>query len=383
MNIVYYSSLIFTDCDFPLIREFQQKGVKVFYYIEVVTNRCCLGLFDLNSYKDKIGIYRASNFKEFLFYNKYLDLENVFLVFRSPKLTDVRNWKTYYKLCRQITRQKPDAFHFTNPLGVSELFLYYFRKIMVLTVHDPFLHSGHESRINSIKRRFAFKIVPKLVLLNKNQASEFSCTYKIPKSHIYFNKLGVYTCLNYIFEQSRCIEKYSEPYILYYGFIAPYKGIDVLCQAMELVHERYPKIKCVIAGKGKLYFDFTKYKDADYIRLYNRFIFVDELVSLINNSQFVICPYKDATQSGVISSCFAFAKPVIATKVGGLGESIIDDVTGKLVERNNPNELAEAIIQLSLSPEKIKKYSINITKRFWKGERDWSTIVNKYLLIYK
>ena len=114
----------------------------------------------------------------------------------------------------------------------------------------------------------------------------------------------------------------------------------------------------------------------------NRFIFVDELVSLISNSQFVVCPYKDATQSGVVSSCFAFVKPVVATNVGGLGESIIDDVTGKLVNRNDPSELAEAIIQLYLSPDKIKEYSQNIKKIFWKGDREWSAIVNKYLLIY-
>ena len=381
-NIVYYSSLIFTDCDFPLIREFQQKGVKVYYYIEVVTNRCCLGLFDLSPYKDKIGIHKASDFKEFNFYNKYLDLENVFLVFRSPKLTDVRNWKTYYGLCRKIIKQNPDVFHFTNPLGVSESFLYYFWKKMVLTVHDPFLHSGHESRINSIKRRFAFKLVPKLVLLNNKQANKFCDTYKISDSHIYFNKLGVYTCLNYIYEQTNNSAKSREPYILYYGFIAPYKGIDVLCKAMELVHQRFPEIRCIIAGKGKLYFDYSTYKDVNYIKLENRFIFVDELVSLISNSQFVVCPYKDATQSGVVSSCFAFVKPVVATNVGGLGESIIDDVTGKLVNRNDPSELAEAIIQLYLSPDKIKEYSQNIKKIFWKGDREWSAIVNKYLLIW-
>ena len=59
--------------------------------------------------------------------------------------------------------------------------------------------------------------------------------------------------------------------------------------------------------------------------------FPDELSALIQESSFVVCPYKDATQSGVVMSAYALKKPVIATRVGGLVEMVEDKKTGLLV----------------------------------------------------
>lgn len=383
MKIVYYSSLIFTDCDFPLIREFQRQNQNIQYYIEVVTDRCCLGLFDLSRYSTKRGVICAKEIEEFKIYEDYLELQNTFLVFRSPKLLEYKNWITYLKLCKQIARFNPNVVHFTNSLGVSESFLYWFRNKMLLTVHDPFLHTGHENFLNEYKRKLAFRIVPKLVLLNEQQADDFSLKFNVPKDKLYFNKLGVYTCLPYLASSQRKSMISECDYVLFYGFISPYKGIDILCKAMELVHEKCPKAICVIAGKGKLYFDFTKYVDKKYIILVNRFIYVDELVSLIDKSRFIVCPYKDATQSGVISSSFAFAKPVLATNVGGLGESVIDGITGRLVSPNSPEALAKAIIDMYDNQDVLKCYSENIKTTFWNGDRKWSSIAQKYEMIYE
>lgn len=115
---------------------------------------------------------------------------------------------------------------------------------------------------------------------------------------------------------------------------------------MLKVHSVVPDLTCVIAGKGDLYFNFEPFKKYDFIRLENRFISSEELSWLIENSLFVICPYKDATQSGVVSSAFAMLKPVLATNVGGLGESVLDEVTGRLVPPNNPDLLALTICDM-------------------------------------
>ena len=77
-----------------------------------------------------------------------------------------------------------------------------------------------------------------------------------------------------------------------------------------------------MAGGGKFHFDVSEYEALDYIGIRNRFIPDDEMVALIKNCAFMVCPYTDATQSGVIMSAFAFNKPVIATDVGGLPEMV-------------------------------------------------------------
>lgn len=384
MNIVFYSSIYFTDCDFALIREYQAKGINVTYYIQVIDGRQCGGLLDLRSYNLAPGIYPAKRFAELKIYENYLDLSNTFIVWRRPRLSDVASWNTYLKLYKAIKRKNPAVLHIAGELGVSESLLYFFRKRIVQTVHDPFMHSGERSSLAEYKRRISYKMVNKLVLLNENQKREFLSTYGISKNKVFSNRLGVYTALNYLLSLSKDKEtNFSAKYILFFGHISPYKGIDTLCKAMLNVHEHLPELKCIIAGKGKLYFDFKPYEQLNYIILKNHFISTEELAVMISESLFTVCPYKDATQSGVVASSFALAKPVLATNVGGLGESVIDGITGKLVHPNDSDALAKAIIDMVNSNGNIEKYSNNIKKLFWEGDMSWSDIANKYIEIYE
>ena len=198
MDIVFYSSIFFSDCDFSLIREYQAKGINVTYFIQIVDGRQCGGLLDLRSYKLPPGIYPALNFKEMKVYEGYINLSNVYFVWRSPNLKDLKNWKVYWRLTQMIRKISPHIVHIAGELGVSESLLYLFRKKMVQTVHDPFMHSGEESRLAEIKRRISFRIVRKLVLLNEKQKNDFIKEYGVPSCNIYINRLGVYTALNYL-----------------------------------------------------------------------------------------------------------------------------------------------------------------------------------------
>lgn len=384
MRIVFYSSLFFTDCDFSLVREIQKRGIGLTYYIQIVKGRQCGGLMDLRSYNLSPGIYDVRNFPEFNIYADFIDLSRVRLVVRTNNLKDLRNWKTYGMLVLDIYRLHPDCVHISQALGASEFLLYCFRRKMVMTVHDPFMHSGELNKLSERKRRLAFKLIPKLVLLNKNQCEQFSAIYHIAHNRIYVNRLGVYDCLTYLSRRSPCVNEFpTGGYILFFGHISPYKGVEILCEAMTKVHHVYPGARCVIAGKGDLYFDYSPYERCGYITLINRFIDTSELVGLIENSLFTVCPYKDATQSGVVASSFAFFKPVVATNVGGLGESVIDEVTGLLVSPNEADALAAAIMRMLSDPSLVHQLSENIKHQFGQGEVSWPFIADKYIKIYE
>jgi glycosyltransferase involved in cell wall biosynthesis len=70
----------------------------------------------------------------------------------------------------------------------------------------------------------------------------------------------------------------------------------------------------------------------DSIRLLNKYVSIQELAELIQNAEFIVCPYREATQSGVLMTAFALNKPVLATNVGAFPEYIVENVNGMLVE---------------------------------------------------
>jgi glycosyltransferase involved in cell wall biosynthesis len=220
----------------------------------------------------------------------------------------------------------------------------------------------------------------KINILNKNQKDSFIKIYKLQKKNIYESNLSIYNVYNIYLQQFSKNKALKN--ILFFGRISPYKGIDILLEAMKNVHLSNPEIKLIIAGDGEYYFDKFEFEQLDYIEFRNRYIPNTELVKLINDSMFTVCPYKDATQSGVIMTSYAFCKPVIATNVGGLSEMVIDKVTGFLIEPNNIIELQNTIKQLLSNQNLLIKMEKNIFEHFHRGDRGWARICEDLFKAY-
>ncbi len=379
MKIFYYSGLPFADCDFPLIKEYQKHN-KVYYFIPLLCNRLSGALISIKKQISKADIFKAHKYKEFEQYSNYIDLSNTYIVNRTKKGMSFSTIWLYIKLIFRLIKINPDVIHITHPLWGPEMLLYLFCKKMVITIHDPFLHSGETGGTKELQRKLAFRLVNKILLLNSTQKDAFIDFYKLKDKKVFVSKLGVYDCLNVITNKNKY---YSFPYILFFGRFSKYKGIEFLCEAMELVHKELPQLKCIIAGGGKLYFDYSKYENRDYLVLQNEYISTEKLVGLLANSLFSVCPYTDATQSGVIYSSFALKKPVVASNVGALSDAVIDECTGLLVEAKNPKALANAIVKLVQNEKLLEKMSTNIKNLFFVGKNSWSAIAQNNINIYK
>ena len=198
--------------------------------------------------------------------------------------------------------------------------------------------------------------------------------------HIYESRLGSYDYLNiYNIINNKDIDK---KYILFFGQIASNKGLDVLFPAMLELHKRIPNVNLIVAGKGEFSFDIKPYQQLEYIEIRNRFIPDDELAELIQNSLFIVCPYKDATQSGVAMSAFAFNKPVIATNVGGFPEQVLHNQYGLIVAPSNITELSSAFVEVCTSPILLNSFEQNIQEARKKGELSWELISSEMKSIY-
>ncbi len=161
-------------------------------------------------------------------------------------------------------------------------------------------------------------------------------------------------------------------YILFFGFIRDYKGLDLLLKAMAEPSLNKLPVKLIVAGEfytdSKPYFDIIKKNNLeDKVIMLNNFIPDSEVVNYFCASDIIVQPYKDATQSGVTQIAYHFNRPMIVTNVGGLTEIIPDGKVGYVVDCE-PKKISEAIIKFykkKKEQEFVKNVEIEKQKYSW------------------
>jgi len=138
-------------------------------------------------------------------------------------------------------------------------------------------------------------------------------------------------------------------YLLFFGLIRDYKGLDLLLHAFSDTELRKRKIKLIIAGEyysdKTLYLNLIKkYQLQEDIIQINQFIPDSEVKHYFNACDLVVQPYKSATQSGVTQIAYHFNKPMIVTNVGGLKEMCPDGKVGYVVNPKS-SEIKSAILK--------------------------------------
>lgn len=380
MKIIYFSTTFFADCDFPLIREMQSQGHDVRYYIPIASYNLRSTLLDLESIYPHTGIFPATVYDGFRVYENEIDLSKVYVVNQKHKQRwHPLNLLLMLRLVFHFVRQKADVIHLTFEPSLMTKLLYLMKGKLVLTVHDPFLHSSSFSKKREKKRVRAYRNIKKLVLLNNTQVDAFVKYYNIPRSHVFINKLGAYDSISRIVPKEQQI---TRPYILFFGGINKYKGLDYLLEAMLRVHDKYSDLKLVVAGGGNFWFDVEKYKKYSCFEFRHYYVRVEELAGLLKGCEFSVCPYRDATQSGVVQTALSMGVPLIVTNVGALPEIVVDKKYGKVIEPNNVEALAEAICELYVNTECLAFMRKNI-KENWLPSMSWKPIVEQYVQCYK
>lgn len=170
------------------------------------------------------------------------------------------------------------------------------------------------------------------------------------------------------------------PIFLFYGFIKPYKGMDLLKQACEILKKRRVKFNLIIAGAGS---DPTLpfYSTMNNCIVINRFLSDEEMMYLNDVSDVVILPYKTASQSGIIPTSFMFGNPIIATNVGALAESIQNGKNGLLVKAGDAVAFADAMESLIID-QNLRALLKQGVKQYGNGdEYDWHKIAKHTLSV--
>ena len=120
-----------------------------------------------------------------------------------------------------------------------------------------------------------------------------------------------------------------EDYVLLFGRLKPYKGIDILIEGAKIAKKSLDSLNLLLVGKGTLSPEvYSSIEREEWIFLENEFIDSAEIPMFFLNARFVVMPYTDASQSGITSLAYTFSKPVIVSDVGSLPEYVEDGRTG-------------------------------------------------------
>ncbi len=179
----------------------------------------------------------------------------------------------------------------------------------------------------------------------------------------------------------------SQPVVLFFGLLAPSKGIEDLIEAFALVRQS-SDAKLLIAGYPTKHMNMKELREkivelnlAEHVALDLRYIPLDEVSALMRLATVSVYPYRSSTQSGALQVAYTFGRPVVATEVGGLPEAVEHGRSGFLVPACSPPELAEKILTLVNKPELAKimgEYSRHLSEtRF-----SWTAIARQMTQVY-
>lgn len=157
--------------------------------------------------------------------------------------------------------------------------------------------------------------------------------------------------------------------LLFFGFVRHYKGIDVLLSAMQLLEDE--DIFLTVAGEWwekdkKLKKMLKDERCRNNVEVIDYYLSEKEVAECFCRADVVILPYRSATCTGVIPVAYHYGKPVIASRTGGIPEVVIDGVSGRLFEPENPQALAAVIREFLHSPaarmrEGVRKVAATMT----------------------
>ena len=293
-----------------------------------------------------------------------------------------------WKFSRHLIKNNFDVVHLIHTANRFSILLFYFLKgqKIIQTLHEVTDHSGDTTSYNIwIMKILIRNNIP--VIFNSQISKDRFLSYRASITNSKFDvdlykmiRFGLYETYRNFFsgDSNRQNKNDAIPIILHFGRIVPYKGIDILSDAVKIVQLTHP-VHLIVAGKGDSYFNLEGIKSYEFL---NYAISNEEIIDLVKKCTMVVCPYRSVSQSGIPMTVFLFNKPIIASNIGGFREIIEHNKTGILVDKVDACSFANAIECLISNNELQESIAFNIDKNFKYGEFSWPNIAKETVKFY-
>jgi D-inositol-3-phosphate glycosyltransferase len=302
----------------------------------------------------------------------------------------------YGRLIKYAATARPKILHilWNNKFEFFDrvvLMLYYrlLGKRTVLTAHNvnAAKRDGKDSLLNRMSLEFQYRMCSHIFVHTEGMKHELVQDFKVRRDRVTVIPFGINntiptTEMTTLDAKGRLGLSGEEKTALFFGQIAPYKGLEYLVAAMaELVkRDRAPHL--IIAGKVKR--GYTSYweqirsqitPNAMSKHLIERIQFIpdDEVELYFKAADLVILPYAEIYQSGLPFLAYSFGVPIIATDVGALRDDVVEGETGYICKAKDPHDLASSI-EFYFSSELYRQLEINRLKiqNFANEKHSWS-----------
>jgi D-inositol-3-phosphate glycosyltransferase len=270
----------------------------------------------------------------------------------------------YVKLIRYAATAKPRIFHILwnnkfESFDRTLLTLYYrlLRKRIVLTVHN--VNAGrrdsNDTFLNRLTLRIQYRLADRIFVHTDKMKHELMEELGVHGGRIAVIPFGINnavpnTHLTPMEARERLGIREGERTILFFGHIAPYKGLEYLIAAFRRILSRRD-YRLIIAGRpkncesywGTIRETIREDTKAGCVLLRADFIPDDETEVYFKAADVLVLPYRHIYQSGVLFLGHSFGLPVLAADVGSLKDDIVEDKTGFVFRPEDPVDLAKTI----------------------------------------
>jgi glycosyltransferase involved in cell wall biosynthesis len=285
----------------------------------------------------------------------------------APNLIIVRYWLPFLAPCLGTICRIAKSNHSTKVIAIVDNMI------------------PHEKRFGDIlfTKYFANSVDGFLTMSNKvnNDVRVFSNKPTLVSPHPIFDHFG--SPISKEDARKKLNIPNDRKLILFFGFIRKYKGLDLLLKAMATNEIKLAGIHLMIVGE--FYEDATPYHELintlgikDKIHIVEGFIEDKEVKHYVCSADFIIQPYRNATQSGVTPLAYHFEKPMLVTNVGGLADTVPNNKVGVVVEPT-VESIAKGIQTLYQNGEQFYLPQIKIEKQ----QYTWEQMANNFLLLHQ
>jgi D-inositol-3-phosphate glycosyltransferase len=271
----------------------------------------------------------------------------------------------YLKLIGYAARSKPRIFHilWNNKFEAFDrtlltLFYLYLGKTIVLTVHN--VNAGKrdstDTLLNRLTLRIQYRLADHVFVHTEMMKMELISGFGVEARRISVIPFGINnavpnTPLSPREARQRLGIREGERVILFFGNIAPYKGLEYLVEAFQWASAQHPDYRLIIAGRpkncesywGPIRESIQGQVQSGQVLLRADYIPDDEIELYFKAADVLVLPYRHIYQSGVLFLGYSFGLPALAADVGALKDEIVEGETGFAFKPDDPVDLAQTI----------------------------------------
>ena len=260
-------------------------------------------------------------------------------------IDSLRPW-TWKQAVRLILDEAPDVVMVPWwTVYWAPCFLYLIHRVRAAGIRVCVLcHNTTEHESNRVKKAISLRVLASsdiIVVHAKADARELEQSF--PDKLIKFHPHPIYDQFPSVVSR---LPRRASLELLFFGFVRPYKGLDILLDAMKPLHD--VDVFLTVAGEFWDSASETKRRVRELnlegrIEIRDRFQSDQECAQLFDRADLVVLPYRSATGSGVIPIAYHYDTPVLVTDVGGLPDVVVEGETGFIVPSNSPSAIAASL----------------------------------------